>query len=150
MAAMPPTGRLIQKHCDAVRMGGCCMQRYPERPTQRQVSLSVKAPPSRGPMTAAIAYMGPDHTKILRALGRRCGKPDNAEQADSHARAANTLDRSTDDQRAWILCHGAYDAAELEDQDADQVPYLDGHVLVEFAPGGLQAAKGHEVRCAVP
>jgi hypothetical protein len=67
MAAMPPTGRLIQKHCDAVRMGGCCMQRYPERPTQRQVSLSVKAPPSRGPMTAAIAYMAP-------TIPRYCGR----------------------------------------------------------------------------
>jgi hypothetical protein len=80
---------------------------------------------------------GSDHTEILRALGRRCSEPDNAEETDSHTGAAYTLDRSTDYQRGWILCHGADDAAQLKDQDADQVPQLDGQVLEELSPCGL-------------
>jgi hypothetical protein len=93
---------------------------------------------------------GSDHTEILRALGRRCGKADNAEQADSHTRTANTLNSSTDNQRCWVLCQGADDAANLEDQNADRVPQLDGQVFEELSPCGLEAAKGHEVRSAVP
>ena len=77
---------------------------------------------------------GSDHTEILRAFGRRSGKANNAEQADSHAGTAYALDRSTDDQRGWILRYGAHDAAKLKDQDADQVPQFDRQVLEKFPP----------------
>lgn len=69
---------------------------------------------------------GSNHAEILRALGRWSGETDNAKQADSHTRAADTLDCSTNNQRGWVLCHGADDAANLKDQDGDQIPQLDG------------------------
>jgi hypothetical protein len=58
---------------------------------------------------------GSDHTEILQALRRRCSETDNAEQANSHSGATNPLNRSTDNQRGWILCYGVDDAAKLKD-----------------------------------
>jgi hypothetical protein len=58
---------------------------------------------------------GSDRNEILRALHRRCGETHNAEQANRHSGAINPLNRSTDNQRGWILCYGADDAAKLKD-----------------------------------
>lgn len=148
-AAIAPTGKLIQKHFDAVRMAMFASGDVGDTNPTPSEPFSKSAAEKRSHHSGNGIH-GSDHTEILRTLGRRRGEPDNAEQADCHTRAANTLDCSTDNQHGWTRCNGANDTADLKDQDSNQVPQLNGQILEQLSPCGLEATKGHEISCAVP
>ena len=91
-----------------------------------------------------------DHAQELRTLRGRSGETDDGEQTDRNAGAANTSDRSANNEGSRVLSDSADDATDLENEDCDHVPDLDGHVFVELSPCRLEATEGHEVGGAVP
>ena len=99
----------------------------------------MKAPPIKGPRTAAIPYVAPREPKKLWSSLWRRGESNDREQPDGYTSTAQSSDRSAYDECFRILGHAADQTTKLEDEEGDQVPQLEREVLEELSPGRLKA-----------
>jgi hypothetical protein len=70
----------------------------------------------------------------LRTRFRRRDQPNDCKHADDDTGRTHTRDRTADDQRNGVLGYRADEASKLKDEYPDEVPQLQGEVLVQLSP----------------
>ena len=98
----------------------------------------------------SYAIGGANITEQCGSLFWSYGDADHREDADANPSTSNACDRTSDDQRHWVLCHCAYKATDLEDEHSQEEPQLDGKILVGFTEAGLETGECHEVGGSIP
>lgn len=143
--AKPPKGRLIQKH-------------------QRQESLSVNAPPKRGPTTEAMPNMLDRQATYMALVSRGTEKlmmfkpPEKTADAPIPAMARPTMSIGEFLAAAHTI-EPAKGGSERErrkvqqtfkDNDGNQIGILDIKICIDFSKRGLKGREGEQICGAIP
>jgi hypothetical protein len=110
-------------------------------PTHRHDTLSVNAPPMSGPSTAAIPYVAPVKPN---SCGRFSGDAEKPTIVNTPTATPEPPTPAIARPTIRVLGHSADQASDLEDEQGEQVPELQGEVSVQFAPGGLESCGGQQ------
>lgn len=93
---------------------------------------------------------GANQAERQRALAQRQRVAQHDDGAAEQAGGAHAGDGAADDEGRARRRDGADQAADLEDEDGEQVDVLDGEVAQQLAVQRLQRGRGQQVRGAVP